>query len=66
MNETDRAGVDVVSAVVLLSALAGWLPPLASLLTIVWLVIRIWETPTVKGWTGRRDNKNGDPQDGGD
>jgi hypothetical protein len=29
-------------------SLATWLPPLASLFTIVWLGIRIYETDTVK------------------
>jgi chromate transport protein ChrA len=30
------------------ATLAGWLPPIASLLTIVWLSIRIWESDTVQ------------------
>jgi chromate transport protein ChrA len=30
------------------ATLAGWLPPVASLLTIVWLSIRIWESDTVQ------------------
>jgi len=29
------------------------LPALASLFTIVWMALRIWETETVKRWTGR-------------
>ena len=36
------------------ATLAGWLPPVASLLTIVWLSIRIWESDTVqKMFNGR-------------
>jgi len=30
------------------ATLAGWLPPVASLLTIVWLSIRIWESDTIQ------------------
>ena len=30
------------------ATLAGWLPPVASLLTIIWLSIRIWESDTVQ------------------
>ena len=36
------------------ATLAGWLPPVASLLTIVWLSIRIWESDTIqKMFNGR-------------
>jgi len=31
-----------------IATLAGWLPPIASLLTILWLSIRIWESDTVQ------------------
>jgi len=31
-----------------IATLAGWLPPVASLLTILWLSIRIWESDTVQ------------------
>jgi len=37
------------------ATLAGWLPPVASLLTIVWLSIRIWESETVQNIIKRRD-----------
>jgi len=37
------------------ATLAGWLPPVASLLTIVWLSIRIWESETVQSITKRKD-----------
>jgi len=38
------------------ATLAGWLPPVASLLTIVWLSIRIWESETVQGLVKRNDS----------
>lgn len=38
-------------------AVIGWifslLPGFATLLTVIWMLIRIWETETVKGLTGR-------------
>jgi len=37
------------------ATLAGWLPPIASLLTIVWLSIRIWESDTVQRFINGRD-----------
>ena len=33
----------------------GWLPNIAALLSVIWLLIRIWEMDTVKEWTGRKD-----------
>lgn len=43
---------DVVSATVMLATLAKLLPVIAAALTIVWTVIRIYETRTVQGWLG--------------
>lgn len=40
---------DAGSALVAVGALASILPPIASLLTIVWMAIRIYETKTVQG-----------------
>lgn len=41
---------DAVSIGTVLATIAGWLPAVAALLTIVWTGIRIWETKTVQGW----------------
>jgi hypothetical protein len=49
-----KLAIDVLSGFVVLGTLASILPPLAALLTIIWTVIRIWETETVKGWRGKR------------
>lgn len=43
-------GVAVVGTV---GALLQWLPAAASLFTILWLGIRIWETETIRTLTGR-------------
>lgn len=34
-------------------ALAQWLPPLASLFTIIWLGLRIYESKTVQSMLGK-------------
>jgi len=39
-----------------IETLAGWLPPVASLLTILWLSIRIWESDTVQKLVKRNDS----------
>lgn len=53
MNENGAYVGDVLSVGVVVSTLAGWLPTVAAFLSIVWVLIRIWETDTVRGWTGR-------------
>lgn len=37
-----------------LAVLLGWLPHIAAALAVVWYLIRLWETETVKEWTGRK------------
>ena len=53
MSDTVRAVMvnyvmDSVSLVTLFGAMADLLPPVAALLTIVWVLIRIYETETVQ------------------
>ncbi len=36
-----------------LSLIPDILSPVAALFSIIWLGLRIWETETVKNWTGR-------------
>ena len=45
---TDVAAVGTVTG-----SLVGWLPELATLFTILWLGIRMWESETVKGLRAR-------------
>lgn len=45
--------IDVLSIVTVLGTLAEMLPSIAAAFTIIWTGIRIWETDTVKRWTGR-------------
>jgi hypothetical protein len=48
MTEESKQALDVVAASTGLLSLVAWLPPLASLLTIVWMGIRIYESDTVQ------------------
>lgn len=45
--------LDAGSVGVAVATLFGWLPNIAALLSVIWLILRIWETDTVKGVTGR-------------
>jgi hypothetical protein len=47
--ETVKEVTDIAAASTGVLALASWLPPTASLFTIVWLGIRIYESDTVQG-----------------
>lgn len=49
-----KHAIDLTSFVALLGSLMSVLPALASLLTIIWTVIRIFETPTVQAFIASR------------
>ena len=53
MDEAAKHIVDVLSIATVIGTLADMLPSIAAAFTIVWTGIRIWETDTVKKWTGR-------------
>ena len=46
--EEGKEVIDVAAASTGVLALAAWLPPTASLFTIVWLGIRIYESKTIQ------------------
>jgi len=48
MKEASKDMVDVAAASTALATLAAWLPPVASLFTILWLGLRIYESDTVQ------------------
>ena len=52
-HDTFKTILDGLSILTVLGTLNEMLPSIASLFTIVWLGFRIWETDTVRGWTGR-------------
>lgn len=49
--------LDALSIGAAFATLIGWLPSIAALLSIVWSLIRIWESKTVQGWLGRDANE---------
>ena len=52
--ETIKHAVDGLSIITVLGTLAEILPALAALFSLVWSLIRIWETETVQSWLKRR------------
>tara|TARA_B100000900_G_C20115903_1_gene527878 strand:- start:241 stop:450 length:210 start_codon:yes stop_codon:yes gene_type:complete len=48
MGEDMKQVVDTVSVATAVGTVAAILPPLAALFTIIWTLIRIWETETVQ------------------
>jgi len=49
-DETIKQIADAASVVTVVGTLAGVLPAMAALFTIVWTGIRIYETATVQKW----------------
>jgi hypothetical protein len=45
--------VDATAMAVVGAAWVNWLPDLAALFTMIWVLIRIWETDTIRKWTKR-------------
>ena len=56
MNETKEV-VDIAAASTGVLTIISWLPPTASLFTIVWLGIRIYESETVQKLVNKRQIK---------
>ena len=57
-HETVKTVADGVAVMTVLGTLNEWLPPIASLFTIIWMATRIWESDTVRGLTNRREKSN--------
>jgi hypothetical protein len=51
--ETIKHVTDGLSIVTVIGTLADILPALAALFSLVWSLIRIWETQTVQNWINR-------------
>lgn len=58
LSESVKHVVDILSVATVLGTLVDMLPSIAAVFTIVWTGIRIWETDTVRGLTGRRGSGN--------
>jgi hypothetical protein len=58
MLDETKDVIDVVAASTALLTLAAWLPPTASILTIVWMVLRIYESDTVQSIVNGTNKKD--------
>jgi len=54
-SETIKYVVDGLSVVTVIGTLVEMLPSIAALFTIVWTIIRIWETETVQNLIAREE-----------
>jgi hypothetical protein len=54
MIDVTKDTLDVLAGSTAVFSLAGILPPIAALFTIVYTGIRIWESDTLKTLTGRK------------
>jgi len=52
-HETTKHFVDALSLMTVLGTLMSILPAVAALASLVWSLIRIYETKTVQGWLGK-------------
>ena len=63
MVEDTKEMLDVAAASTAVLSMAAWLPPTASILTIVWLGIRIYESDTIQSIVNKTDKKKLDNKD---
>lgn len=55
VSEPAKHFVDALSILTVLGTLVDALPAVAALLSIVWSILRIYESKTVQGWLGNKD-----------
>lgn len=53
MTASDKLALDISALSVTAATFFDVLPGITALASLVWVLIRIWETETVKGLTGR-------------
>ncbi len=53
IDPTDKTIIDVLSVGTGIGAFMSWLPELAAILTIIWTILRIYETDTVQRLLGK-------------
>jgi len=52
-QETAKHVIDALSILTVIGTLVDMLPSIAALISIIWSVIRIYETKTVQKWLGK-------------
>ena len=55
LSEGTKHVLDGLSLVTVLGTLMSWLPAVAALLSIIWTVLRIYESKTVQKLLGKKD-----------
>jgi len=58
MGTEAKTVADAAAVVTTVGTMMEFLPALASIFTIIWLGIRIWESPTVQGLVGKVRKKD--------
>jgi len=58
LNEGTKHVLDGLSLITVLGTLMDWLPAVAALLSIVWTLLRIYESKTVQKLLGKKDAVN--------
>ena len=53
MTDEIKTGFDIAAVAGGIGSWLALIPDIAAILSITWLALRIWETETVKRWTGR-------------
>lgn len=54
--EGTKSAGDLTSLAVVLATLSSWLPPVTAVLSLIWVLIRIYETDTIQNLIYRRRN----------
>ena len=57
LDEGTKHVLDGLSLVTVLGTLMDWLPAVAALLSIIWTLLRIYESQTVQDWIKRAKRK---------
>ena len=54
INEHTKHLIDGASIATVMGTLMSWLPAVAAVFSIIWTIIRIYETKTVQGWIKKK------------
>jgi hypothetical protein len=57
LNEGTKHVLDGLSLLTVLGTLMDWLPAVAALLSIIWTLLRIYESKTVQSLLGKKETK---------
>ena len=58
LSEGSKHVLDGLSLITVLGTLMNWLPAVAALLSIIWTLLRIYESKTVQKLLGKKDAVN--------